>query len=140
MLQWVCRESGKLGFGLVIGRTDNGSDERQVFVTMIYERSGTYQSNIRKLIRYDNKSRKCECPFKLHGYYMEDETWKFNVIFGIHNHALNNKLFDHPIVCLLILEEGELILDMTLNMVVPKNILASLKQKKPLNVSNIKQI
>ncbi|XP_050889208.1 uncharacterized protein LOC127094411 [Lathyrus oleraceus] len=71
---------------------------------------------------------------------MADETWKLNVIFGIHNHALTDKLVSHPIVCRLVPEERELVSDMTLNMVVPKNILASLKRKKLLNILNIKQI
>lgn len=76
MLQQVCREAGKLRFGVVIGRPDNGSDRRQAFVTTLCERSDTYQANIRKLKRGDTRSRKCECPFKLCGYRMEDETWK----------------------------------------------------------------
>lgn len=61
---------------------------------------------------------------------MSDETWKFNVISGIHNHALTDKLVSRPIVCLFVPEERELVSDTTLNMVSPKNILAYLKQKK----------
>lgn len=51
---------------------------------------------------------------------MTGGTWKFNVISGLHNHALTDKLDNHLIVCLLVLEERELVSDMTLNMVVPK--------------------
>lgn len=67
---------------------------------------------------------------------MADETWKFNVIFCIHNHVLNDKLVDHPIVCSLVPEERELVSDMTLNMMASKNILTSLKHKRSLNVSS----
>lgn len=88
-----------MGFGDVIERPDNGSDKRRAFVTMRCERSGTYQPLIRKLKRDDTGSRKCECLFKLHEYRMTNETWKFNVIPGIHNHVLTDKLVDHPIVC-----------------------------------------
>ncbi|XP_050889094.1 uncharacterized protein LOC127094282 [Lathyrus oleraceus] len=109
---------GKLGFGIVIGRSDNGLDRRQAFVAMICERSGMYQPRLRNFKRDDTRSRKCECPFKLRGYHMGDETWKFNMIS----------------------EERELVLDMTLKMVSLKNILATLKRKKSLNVSNIKKI
>lgn len=28
-----------------------------------------------------------------------DETWKFNVIYGLHNHVLDDKLIGHPIAC-----------------------------------------
>ena len=65
---------------------------------------------------------------------MADETWNFNVIPSIHNNALYDKLVGHPIICRLVLEVRELVSDMTLNMVAPKNILASLKWKRPLNV------
>lgn len=140
MLQGVRRKTEKLGFGIIIWRSDNGSDRRQTFVTMICKRNGTYQLSIRNLKRDDTRSRKCECPFKLCGYCMEDDTWKFNVISVIHNHALHDRLPGNPIVCHLISQERELVSDMTLNMVAPKNILAYLKQKRPLNVSNIKQI
>lgn len=65
MLQWVRREVRKLGFGIVIGRSENGSDRRQTFVKMICERGGTYQLKFRKLKQDDTGLRKCECPFKL---------------------------------------------------------------------------
>lgn len=49
---------------------------------------------------------------------MMDETWKFDAIYGIHNHTLTDKLADRPIVCLLVSEERKLVSDMKLNMVV----------------------
>lgn len=67
-------------------------------------------------------------------------TWKFNVFFGIHNHYICHKLVIHPIVCRLNHEEKLLVSGMTLNMVPPKNILETLKQKRSQNISNIKQI
>ncbi|XP_058726144.1 uncharacterized protein LOC131597443 [Vicia villosa] len=140
MLQWVCREARKLGFGVVIGRFNNDSDRRQAFVTMICERSGMYHPRIRKLKQDDTGLRKYECPSKLRRYHMADEIWKFNIIFCIHNHALTDNLAGYPIVCRLALEERELVSDMTLNKVAPKNILVSLKQRRPLNISNIKKI
>lgn len=71
---------------------------------------------------------------------MANETWKFNVIYSIHNHSLTDKLVDHFIICLIISEERELVSDMTLNIVASKNILVSLKRKIHINISNIKQI
>lgn len=69
---------------------------------------------------------------------MTDETWKFNVIFGINKHALHDKLADHPIVCRLV--ERELVSNTILNTVVLKNIPASLKRKRHIHISNVKQI
>lgn len=40
---------------------------------------------MRKLKQDDTRLGKRESLFKLRGYRMEDETWKFNVIFDIHN-------------------------------------------------------
>lgn len=65
-------EVGKLGFGVVIGRPDIGSDRRQTFVTMGCEKNGTYQPQIKNFKQDDTRSRKCECWFKLCGYYMAD--------------------------------------------------------------------
>ena len=47
--------------------------------------------------------------FKLHEYRIMDETWKFNVILDIHNHALNDKLAGLPVICRLVPEERELL-------------------------------
>ncbi|XP_050895737.1 uncharacterized protein LOC127102411 [Lathyrus oleraceus] len=138
-LQWVHMEAGKLGFSIVIERSNNSSNRRQAFVTMRCKRSDTYQPPIRKLKRDDTGSRKGECPFKLCGYCKADDTLKLYVVYGTHNHALYHMLVGHPIVCLHIPEEKELVSNMTLNMVAPKNILATLKRERPQNVS-IKQV
>ncbi|XP_050919309.1 uncharacterized protein LOC127136835 [Lathyrus oleraceus] len=113
MLQWVRREVGKSGFYVIIESSDNGSERRQSVITKRCERSDTYQPHIRKFKRDDIESRKCGCPFKLREYRMVDETWKFNVIFDIHNHALTDKLVGHPIIYHIVPEEMELFSDMT---------------------------
>ena len=64
LFQWIHTETPKLGFS-VIGRSDNNSDKRLAFVTLICERSGNYIIPIQKLKRDDNSLRKCECSFKL---------------------------------------------------------------------------
>lgn len=66
--------------------------------------------------------------------------WKFNMIFGIHNHALQTEQINHPAVCRLKLDEKEIISDMSFIRVAPKNILVDLKQKKLESVSNIMQV
>lgn len=140
MLQWIRIAVAKLGFNVIIGRSDNGSNRRHTFVTMRCETSGTYQQPIRKLKQDDTKSRKCDFPFKVRGYRKANSTWKFNAVSGIHSHYFCHKLASHPIVCRLDPEEKEFVSYLTLNMVPPKNILETLKRKMPQNVSNIKQI
>lgn len=68
-------------------------------------RRAKYQQPIRKLKQYDTRSKKCECHFNVRGYLKENNTWKFNVVIGIHNYDLCHKLASHPIVCYLNPEE-----------------------------------
>ncbi|CAK8560404.1 unnamed protein product [Lathyrus sativus] len=141
MLTWICKTATRLGFGAVIGRSNNDLKRRNAFVTLLCERSGKYQIPLQKFKREDTDSRKCECPFKLRGYMLtRKKKWKFSVICGLHNHDLCSKLQGHPSVCLLKPEEKTCISDMTLNLVQPKNIFATLKRKELDNISNIRQV
>ncbi|XP_050920380.1 uncharacterized protein LOC127138017 [Lathyrus oleraceus] len=133
-------EASKLGFGVVIRMSDNGSDRRCNFMTMICERSGKYRTSLQKFKRDGIGSRKCDYLFKVHGYMLENKNWRFNVICCLYNHDLCEKLVGHPSVCRLMLEEKEYVADMTLNLVQLKNILVTLKWKRPKNISNIKQV
>ncbi|XP_058758058.1 uncharacterized protein LOC131631280 [Vicia villosa] len=83
MLQWFCTEDAKLRFDIVIRRSDNGLDRRNEFVTLRCERCDKYTNHIRKLKRDDIGSWKYECPFKLRGYLMANNTWTFNVICAL---------------------------------------------------------
>lgn len=72
--------------------------------------------------------------------FCQIKKWRFNVICDLHNHDMCEKLTGHSIACRLMPEEKEIVSDMTLNMVQPKNILATLKHKIPKNILNIKQV
>ncbi|XP_058733979.1 uncharacterized protein LOC131605663 [Vicia villosa] len=140
MLTWIRRNATDLGFGAVIGRSDYGTTRRNVFVTMLCERSGKYHPSLRKFKRDDTGTRKCECPFKIRGYMVASKKWRFNVICGLHNHDMCGKLQGHPNVCQVRPEEKTCVNDMSLNLVQPKNILTTLKRKEPDNISNIRQV
>ncbi|XP_050908354.1 protein FAR-RED ELONGATED HYPOCOTYL 3-like [Lathyrus oleraceus] len=133
-------EASKLGFGVVIGRSDNGLDRRCVFVTMTCERIGTYKTPLQNFKRDSTSSKKRDCPFKVRGYMLANKNRRFNVISGLHNPDVCEKLVGHPSVCRLMPEEKECVADMILNLVQPKNILAALKRKRPKNISNFKQM
>lgn len=62
------------------------------------------------------------------------------MIYGLHNHDICEKLVGHPNAGRLMLKEKEFVLDMTLNLVQPKNILATLKRKRLENIPNIRQV
>lgn len=46
MLQWIRKEASKLGFNVVIGRSDKGYDRRHTFVKLICKRSAKYANHI----------------------------------------------------------------------------------------------
>lgn len=140
MLQWIRMEASKIGFGVVIRRSNNSSDKRCTFVIMTCERSRKYKTPLRNFKRDDIDSRKCECSFKTCSYMLTNKTCTFNVICDLHNHDLYEKSVGHPSVCRLMLEETKYVADMTLNLVQPKNILTTLKRKRPRNISNTKQV
>ncbi|XP_058754564.1 uncharacterized protein LOC131627723 [Vicia villosa] len=140
MLTWIRRKAVNLGFGVVIGRSDNGTARRNPFVTMLCERSGKYNPPLKKFKKDDMSTRKCECPFKIRCYMLASKKWRSSIIYGLHNHELCAKLQGHPIACRLNPVENASIKDMSLNFVQPKNILATLKRKEPDNISNIRQV
>lgn len=61
------------------------------------KRSGQYKEHILKLKHDDTKTRKCGCPYKMHKYHKENNTWAFNMTCSLHNYGLSGKLASHPI-------------------------------------------
>src|SRR3954469_23639805 len=140
LIDWVQNEASKVGFRIVILRSDNENSRRKAFVVLNSEQGGSYAQSNRVLKHEDTGSRKCGCPFKLRATRRVDDLWRLTVICGIHNHALDSKLHGHPMACRLSREEKNVISDLTIIKVAPCNILADLKRKKPDSVSNIKQV
>ncbi|XP_058783949.1 uncharacterized protein LOC131658696 [Vicia villosa] len=96
MLTWIRRKAVNLRFGVVIGRSDNGTARRNPFVTMLCERSEKYNPPLKKFKKDDTGTRKCECPFKIRCYMLASKKWISSVIYGLHNHELCAKLQGHP--------------------------------------------
>ena len=94
-LEWVRAKARKLGFSTVIGKSDNGGNGRSAFVTLIYERGGSYTEYKRKSRREIVGSVKCECPFRLRGYLLTNGDWSLKVGDGKHNHDMTNVLKGH---------------------------------------------
>ncbi|XP_058741818.1 uncharacterized protein LOC131614216 [Vicia villosa] len=116
-------KASKLGFRVVIRRYDNGTDKRGAFMTLTCERSGKYTPLLHNFKRNETGLGKRDCPYKFHDYRLENHKWIFNVICGLHNHDLCEKLAGPPIARRLMPEEKKPVCDMTLNLVQVKNIL-----------------
>jgi len=121
--------------------TDTGSRGRSSFVVIGCERSGLYKCRNKEFVRRDIESRKCGCPFRLHGKPVHGGGgWMVKLICGIHNHELAKSLVGHPYAGRLTKDEKKIIADMTKLMVKPKNILLTLKKHNANNCTTIKQI
>jgi hypothetical protein len=141
LLKWVRGEAVKLGFTIIISKSDNGSDKRKQTLVLGCERGGVYRESKKKLKGQDIiRSIKCECPFRLRGYFLSSGVWKITVVCGKHNHETTKDLEGHLIPRRLNMEDRKLVEEMTSNMVQPKNILMTLKKRSYDNVANIKHI
>ena len=142
-MQWDRTVAHENGFVAVIMRsdTDTGSRGRSSFVLIGCERSGMYKCRNKEFVRKGTGSRKCGCPFRLHGKLVHgEEDWMVKLICGIHNHELAKSLVGHPYVGRLTKDEKKIIADMTKSMVKPKNILLTLKEHNANSCTTIKQI
>ncbi|XP_058783561.1 uncharacterized protein LOC131658266 [Vicia villosa] len=110
MLDWAQMEASKLGFGVVIGRSDNDTSRKQAFVMMMCER----------------------------GWMIRGGLVSFVVSIIMRWTPSYNQFVGR--LKALKAEEKENFSEISIIKVAPRNILANLKRKRPQNVSNIKQI
>src|SRR3954464_10917687 len=82
LIEWVRNEASKLGFGIVILRSDNRNSRRKAFVVLNCERGGSYVQSNRVLKHDDTGSKKCGCLFKLRATRRVDDLWRLTVICG----------------------------------------------------------
>lgn len=82
---------------------------------------------------------KVKCPFRLR-YVSSDRGWKVVVRCGLHNHKLSKDLDDHDILGRLKDHERLFMNEMTKYNMVPRYIVASLKDKDPENLTSVTQV
>ncbi|KAL5133537.1 hypothetical protein HKD37_03G006841 [Glycine soja] len=141
VLQWTRSVAHENEFVADIMRSDTNTSSRgrTSFVLISCERSGQYRSRKKDFVRRDTGSRKCRCPFKLHGKPMVGgKSWMVKLMCGIHNHELAKSLVGHPYGGRW--DEKTIIADMTKSMVKPRNILLTLKEHNVNSCTTIKQI
>jgi len=139
LLDWVRRLGAKDGCGVSIDK----SVIKRSYLTMQCERSGIYKPpKTRKKPNLEGiDSRKCNCPFRLKGFFDKDTNdWWLAMLCGMHNHDLDEKLSGHLIAGRLSAEEKKKVIDMTKSLTVPRNILTNLKQSNKESVATIKQV
>ena len=96
------------------------------------ERSGVYKppNRKKKLNLKSTGSRKCDCMFRLRGYFeKKTDDWWLAMLNGVHNHELEPKLGTHLVAGRLKEEDKKRVVDMTKSLALPRNILMDLKEK-----------
>jgi len=86
LLTWVRGQGVKAGFGVCIDK----SVFKRSYLTMQCERSGIYKPpKTRKKPNIESiDSRKCNCPFRLKGFFdKETNDWWLAMLCGMHNHC-----------------------------------------------------
>jgi len=94
LLGWVHRQTTREGFTISIDK----SSLKKVILEMQCERSGEYKppKTRKKPSLKGMDSRKCECMFRLKGFFDKDtKDWWIAMLCGIHNHELAPKLVGH---------------------------------------------
>ncbi|KAI5402696.1 hypothetical protein KIW84_050336 [Lathyrus oleraceus] len=86
-------------------------------------------------------SKKCGCPFKIRSTPAKDGSgWKIDVKCGLHNHGLPDRLEGHSFIGRLTTDEKQHVPDLAKRHVAPRNILLSLQDNYPENVTRITQV
>ncbi|XP_057806170.1 PKS-NRPS hybrid synthetase cheA-like [Salvia miltiorrhiza] len=98
-------------------------------------------SEIEGMSRTGTGTKKIGCPFMLQGVKLKkDDDWGVKVICGSHNHPPAEQLEGHSFAGRLSKEEETMLIDMTKNMIRPRNILLAIKEKNKENVSTMRTI
>ena len=96
-MEWVREEARKLGFSTVIGKSDKGENGRNACVTVICKRGGSYTKQKKLSGRKISSSVKCECLFRVRGYFLIVGDLSLKVRDGRHNHEMAVVLKGHKL-------------------------------------------
>ncbi|XP_071728757.1 uncharacterized protein [Rutidosis leptorrhynchoides] len=134
LIEWVKKEARSHSQVIIIKRsaTKNGYLARIEFMC---ERGGVSRSK-----STPTKSKPCkkiDCKFEMVAMFSKRSgVWSIKMIDAVHNHQRIMYMEGHAYVMRLTDEEFRLVDDMSSNYVKPSEILATLKQRNPENVSS----
>ncbi|CAJ2661628.1 iron-regulated transcriptional activator AFT2-like [Trifolium pratense] len=130
LIKWARSVSESLRFAIIVRRSDSG-EKRKAQLVLECERSGKYVPAKKKLKSDSSGTRKCECPFRLRGYYnKETKLWRLTVVNGMHNHELDKGLEGHLVAGRLKPQEKDFMDEMTRNAVAPKKHIVHIKGER----------
>ncbi|KAG5536169.1 hypothetical protein RHGRI_023831 [Rhododendron griersonianum] len=146
LVDWIRCTSKQHGFIIVIMGSEKCIKNRTPRMRFSCERSGKYRPFVKKV---DGKevavkkrvrstgTKKCECPFELKAVKGNDG-WTVSVHNGTHNHPPAVYLEGHSYAGRLSAEQTSTVVDLSVALVKPREILTHLKVQDPENVTCIK--
>ncbi|KAH6771224.1 hypothetical protein C2S52_016027 [Perilla frutescens var. hirtella] len=146
LVAWARETGKKLGYVVVIVASQPRNGGRKARLRLGCERGGSYRShkdknNMSSISRRATWTKKNGCRFMLQGVKLEkDDEWLVKVTCGFHNHPLTKQFEGHSFIGRLNKEEETMLFDMTNNMIKPRNILMTIKEKNKRNTTTIKTI
>ncbi|KAL7185342.1 hypothetical protein ACSBR2_027308 [Camellia fascicularis] len=147
MIDWARDVGKKNGFVIIVKYSDSGGGRWTPRIKLTCERSGKYRQKKKvKFYSHDENARitgtkKCDCPFLPKDEKLSiNNDWMLHVVCRVRNHLVVDHLEGYSYLGRLSHQENELLVDMSKSMVRPKDILVTLKQRKPSNVTTMKTI
>lgn len=139
LMEWAQSTSIPLGYVLVKGRSNKNSAGYTIRVLLMCDRGGVPRDRGSTGARAAF-SKKCNCPFKLQGYFDSPYGWRVNVKEHRHNHLPLENLVGHAYARRLSVDERKWVeLAAQMNNP-PREIFAKLKENFPNNLSTVKDI
>ncbi|XP_060969793.1 protein FAR1-RELATED SEQUENCE 6-like [Cannabis sativa] len=146
LIEWTKDKGKQHGIIIVIKRSDSG-ESRKARIKFACERSGSYRQQMKTIegkkrkIDRRTSTKKCGCPFLLSAQKLATaDDWTLTVVCGFHNHSIAKHLEGHSFAGRLTLEETKILVDMSKCNIMPREILAVIKEKNKCNVSTIRTI
>ncbi|KAG5553113.1 hypothetical protein RHGRI_011098 [Rhododendron griersonianum] len=148
LVEWTRGMGKRLGFVIIITGSEKLMKNRKPRMRFACERSGKYRKYVKKslgeevVVKKRERStgtKKCECPFELKAV-KGDDGWTLSVQNGAHNHPPAEYLEGHSYAGRLTSDEISTLVDLSVSMVKPKQILSQLKLNDPSNVTTIKHV
>ncbi|KAG5536141.1 hypothetical protein RHGRI_023807 [Rhododendron griersonianum] len=148
LVDWIRCTGKQHGFIIVIMGSEKCIKNRTPRMRFSCERSGKYRLYVKKVDGNEvavkkrvrsTGTKKCECPFELKAVKGNDG-WTVSVHNGTHNHPLAVYLEGHSYARRLSAEQTSTVVDLSVALVKPREILTHLKVQDPENVTSIKTV
>ncbi|KAG5553736.1 hypothetical protein RHGRI_011577 [Rhododendron griersonianum] len=149
LVEWTRCTGKRYGFVIIIKASEKFIKNRKPRMRFSCERSGKYRKFVKKSLGEEvavkkratrsTGTKKIECPFLLKGVKGNDG-WTVSVHNGTHNHPPAVYLEGHSYPGRLLADQTAMLVDLSVSMVKPKQILSQLKGNDPSNVTTFKHV